>query len=95
MPWSLQEILGNADELADQFEDFDPAQAEVVPMSLYLLERAFRAQVTSERHFVEALAAARADGASWDRIGDTLGITGDAAQALFGHPVDRPEPVDR
>ena len=95
MPWSRQEILDNADELADQFEDFDPAQAEDVPISEYLLERAVRARVTSEKHLVEAVATAREGGASWDRIGNILGVTGEAAQMRFGSLFDQSEPVDR
>ena len=40
MPKSIQEILDHADELAQRFEDYEPATGDERPVEEYLLERA-------------------------------------------------------
>ncbi len=42
MKWTRDEIAKHADQLADRFEDFDPAEAMEVPVAEYLLARAAR-----------------------------------------------------
>ena len=89
MKWTCEEILDHAEELADRFEAFDPAEAREVPGAEYLLVRAARGQDCCDEHVVQALRAAREQGTSWERIGAILGITSQQAQRLGnGQPVD-------
>jgi len=69
MPRSIQEILDHADELADRFEDYEPAEGDERPVEEYLLQRAALARARSERQIVDAIAAARTAGISWSKIG--------------------------
>lgn len=92
MEWTLQQILDNADELADRFEAFDPSEADELPVSEYLLQRAARGNSTSEAHIVAAVIAARQSGTSWDRIGKILGIPGPEAERCYGRATEPLEP---
>lgn len=91
MKWTLDEILNRSDELADQFEAFDPDAAEEVPVAEYLLARAVRQRAKNERQVVEAVQAALEDGTSWNRIGQILGVSDQEAKGRYGHLV---EPVE-
>ena len=84
MPRSIQEILDHADELAQQFEDYEPGPGDERPVTEYLLQRAALARARSERQIVDAITAARADGITWSRIGALLGTTAQAAQQRYG-----------
>jgi hypothetical protein len=54
----------------------------------YLLERATIARARSERQIVEAVTAARSRGLSWQRIGDILGTSAQAAQQRYGAAIE-------
>jgi FAD/FMN-containing dehydrogenase len=84
MPRSIQEILDHADELARQFEDYEPGPNDERPVAEYLLQRAALARARSERQIIEAVKAARADGIAWSRIGALLGTSAQAAQQRYG-----------
>lgn len=86
MPRSIQEILDHADELAKRFEEPDPADERSVEE--YLLERAVLARARSERQIVDAVTAARAKSVSWQRIGELLGTSAQAAQQRYGAVVE-------
>lgn len=88
MPRSIQEILDHADELAKRFEDYEPDPSDERPVEEYLLERAALARARSERQLVDAVTTARAKGVSWQRIGDLLGTSGQAAQQRYGTVVE-------
>jgi len=88
MPRSIQEILDHADELALRFEDLDPADAEERPVEEYMLARAALARARSERQVADAVIAARAAGASWQRIGSLLGTSAQAAQQRYASVVE-------
>jgi hypothetical protein len=88
MPRSIQEILDHADELAQRFEDYEPDPADERPVEEYLIERAVLARARSERQIVEAVSTARANGISWQRIGELLGTSAQAAQQRYGHVVE-------
>ena len=90
MPRSIQEILDQADELAERFEDFEPTAEHESPVEEYLVQRAAAARARSERQIVEAVSAARAKGISWRRIGELLGTSAQAAQQRYGTFVDQP-----
>jgi len=88
MPRSIQEILDHADELAKRFEDYEPDPADERPVEEYLLERAALARARSERQIVDAITAARANNVSWQRIGELLGTSAQAAQQRYGAMVE-------
>ncbi len=83
MPRSIQEILDHGDELARRFEDYEPKPGDERPIEEYLLERATIARTRGERQVVEAVAAARTKGMSWQRIGEILGTSAQAAQQRY------------
>lgn len=84
MPRSIQEILDQADELADRFENYEPAPGDERPVEEYLLERAALARARSERQIVDAITAARSKSVPWQRIGELLGTSAQAAQQRYG-----------
>ncbi len=88
MPRSIQEILDHADELAKRFEDYEPDPADERPVEEYLLERAALARARSERQIVDAVTAARSKGVSWQRIGELLGTSAQAAQQRYSAVVE-------
>ncbi len=88
MPRSIQEILDHADELAQRFEDYEPNPADERPVEEYLLERAALARARGERQIVDAVAAARARNVPWQRIGELLGTSAQAAQQRYGTVVE-------
>lgn len=85
MPRSIQEILDQADQLADRFEDYEPNDGDERNVEEYLLERAALARARSERNVVEAVMAARAKGVTWVRVGELLGTSAQAAQQRYGN----------
>ena len=88
MPRSIQEILDHDDELAKRFEDYEPDPADERSVEEYLLERAALARAHSERQIVDAVTAARAKSVSWQRIGELLGTSAQAAQQRYGAVVE-------
>jgi hypothetical protein len=84
MPRSIQEILDHADELAHRFEDLDPEEAMEIPVEEYLLQRAVVSRARCERQLLDAVAQARAKGISWQRIGELVGTSAQAAQQRYG-----------
>jgi hypothetical protein len=88
MPRSIQEILDHGDELAERFEEYEPKAGDERVLEEYLLERATIARARSERQIVEAITAARSAGLSWQRIGDILGTSAQAAQQRYGAAVE-------
>ena len=88
MPRSIQEILDHAEELAKRFEDYEPKPNDERSVEEYLLERATIARAQSERQVLDAVAAARRKGVSWQRIGEILGTSAQAAQQRYGLAVE-------
>lgn len=88
MPRSIQEILDHGDDLAKRFEDYEPKPGDEWPVEEYLLRRATIARARSERQVVEAVIAARNKGLSWQRIGEVLGTSAQAAQQRYGAVVE-------
>lgn len=90
MPRSIQDILDHADELAERGEDYEPSASDERPLGEYLLQRAALARARGERQMVEAVIAARAEGLSWQRIGELLGTSAQAAQQRYGNMITAP-----
>jgi hypothetical protein len=89
MPRSIQEILDHADELAERFEDYEPSDADERSVAEYLLQRAALNRARGEREVVDAVVRARVAGIPWNRIGDILGTSAQAAQQRFGAFVEQ------
>lgn len=88
MPRSIQEILDHADELAQRFEDYEPEPDDERPVEEYLLERAVLARARGERQILDAVSAARTKGVSWQRIGELLGTSAQAAQQRYAAVIE-------
>ena len=88
MPRSIQEILDHAEELAKRFEDYEPKAGDERPLEEYLLERAAIARARGEQQVLDAVTTARSKGMSWQRIGDILGTSAQAAQQRYGAAVE-------
>ncbi len=88
MPRSIQEILDHADELAQRFEEYEPSTSDERPVEEYALERAVVAQARGERQILDAVTAARTKGISWQRIGEILGTSAQAAQQRYGAVIE-------
>jgi hypothetical protein len=85
MPKTIQEILDHADDLAQQFEDYEPTESDERPVAEYLLQRAALARANAERQIMDAVESARTKGISWARVGSLLGTSAQAAQQRYGH----------
>ena len=89
MPRSIQDILEHADELAQRFEDYEPSEGDELPLEEYLLKRAVMARARCEGQIVEAVAAARSRGITWNQIGELLGTSPQAAQQRYGMLIEQ------
>ena len=87
MPRSIQEILDHADELSERFENSEPGDGDERPVEEYMLARAALSRARSERQVLNAVVAARSAGASWQKIGNLLGTSAQAAQQRYGSAV--------
>jgi len=88
MPRSIQEILDHGDDLAKRFEGYEPKPGDERPVEEHLLERATIARARTEREVVDAVTAARSKSVSWQRIGEILGTSAQAAQQRYGAVVE-------
>ncbi len=88
MPRTIQEILDHADELAERFENYEPDDGDERPVEEYMLERAALGRARSERQVFDAVVAARAAGASWQKIGSLLGTSAQAAQQRYSSLIE-------
>jgi hypothetical protein len=86
MPRSLDAILARSDELADQFEAYEPGPGDrgtVSPLTAIRLAAFRRAE--AERALADAIATARRqDHTSWKVIGELVGTSGEAARQRYG-----------
>ena len=80
---------GDWDAVADWCESFDWSQAEEIPVGEYLLERAVWQRDSGESQISEAVAAALAGGATWDRIAEILGTSTPEARQRYERSVER------
>jgi hypothetical protein len=85
MPRSLDQMLTQAEELADRFEAYEPQPGDretVGPVTRVRLAALRRAQ--AERDLADAVAEAREARASWKTIGELVGTSGEAARQRYG-----------
>ena len=84
MPRSTDEILAHAEELARQFEDYEPKSGDreqvdpEVRLRLAAMKRA-----DAENEVRAAVAEARSLGVSWAKVGKALGTSGQSASERY------------
>ena len=88
MPRSLHDILEHAQQLAEKFEQFESSDLREVPAEEYVLTRAVINRARSEEALIDAITRARLAGLTWQRIGDSIGTSAQAAQQRYGHLVE-------
>lgn len=85
MPRTMQQILDQADTLADQFEAYEPDPADKRdPKALKAISQAVTKRARVETALVKAVGDARDAGYSWANIGALLGTSGEAARQRYG-----------
>jgi len=91
---SLEEILAQAEELADVFEAYDPDAAdEGKASSSVALRIAAARRADADRAVLAAVVEAREHHVSWAAIGDQLGTSGEAARQRYGELVKQLTPA--
>lgn len=87
MPRSLKQILDQADDLADRFENHDPDPDGIKDATaLQGVRAASQERFQAEAHLADAVALARGEGHSWATIGAMIGTSGEAARQRYGQP---------
>lgn len=85
MPRTVQDILDHAGELAQRFEDYEPAPEDERDPRIYAaLRDAVLSRSDAEREVRAAIDEAREHGYSWAFIGRLLGTSGEAARQRYG-----------
>ena len=82
---SLTDLIAHADELADAFENYEPAEGDIdapVPPLMAIKLAAFR-RAAAEKELAEAVRAAREAHLSWREVGEAIGTSGEAARQRY------------
>jgi len=82
---SLADLLAKADELAERFENYEPAEGDLnapLPPVLAVKVAQFR-RVQAEKELAEAIRAARAEKVSWRELGEAIGTSGEAVRLRY------------
>jgi len=82
MPRSYEEIVALSEEMARSIEE-DHSEPTIPPAESALRAAALRRSL-AESDLGQAVVTARAEGVSWDRIGDAVGTSGEAARQKYG-----------
>jgi len=88
MPRSIDDLVAQADELADEFERYEPSDDDRGEPTLMALRRAAYRRALIERDLLDMVRQAREAGASWARIGKELGTSGEAARQRYADKVN-------
>ncbi len=88
MPRSIDDLVAQADELADEFENYEPNDADRGEPALMALRRAAYRRAVIERELVDMVRDARRARASWAKIGKELGTSGEAARQRYADKID-------
>jgi len=88
MPKSMEELIARADELADTFESYDPDDEDRGEPALLAVRRVAYQRALLERELLQAVNDARRAGASWTKIGQELGTSGEAARQRYADKVE-------
>jgi hypothetical protein len=82
---SLTDLIAHADQLADAFENHDPAPEDFdapLPPLMAVKVAAFR-RAAAEKELAQAIHAARQAHLSWRQLGEAIGTTGEAARQRY------------
>ena len=82
---SLTDLIAHADQLADAFENHDPAPEDFdapLPPLMAVKLAAFR-RAAAEKELAQAIHAARQANLSWRELGQAIGTTGEAARQRY------------
>lgn len=88
MPRSIDELVAQADDLADEFEAYEPSAEDRGEPPLIALRRAAYRRALLERDLLSLVRRARRDGASWAQVGKELGTSGEAARQRYADKID-------
>ncbi len=88
MPRSIDDLISQAAELADEFERYEPREADRVEPALLALRRAVYRRALVEQEILEQVRRAREAGWSWTKVGEQLGTSGEAARQRYSDRVD-------
>jgi hypothetical protein len=83
----MHELIARAERLADAFEDYEPREEDRGEPALMALRRVAYQRALLERQLLAAVRQARIDGASWAKIGQQLGTSGEAARQRYADSV--------
>lgn len=92
MPRSIDELIARGDELADQFEAYEPSSEDRGEPPLLTVRRLAYQRSLLERELLAAVRDARLAGASWSKIGDELGTSGEAARQRYAERIKEAAP---
>lgn len=101
MPKTLRELIDDAkasgdwNAVADWCEAYDWPESDKLSIGEFALWRAVRTEGHTEERVCEAVAEARAGGATWDRIGRILNVSGQTARERYSNRIDEAEAVSR
>ena len=82
---SLTDLIAHADQIADAFENHDPAPEDFdapLPPLMAVKLAAFR-RAAAEKELAQAIHAARQANLSWRELGEAIGTTGEAARQRY------------
>ena len=74
---------GNWDAVADWCEAFDWSEAADIPAAEFYLGCAAEVRPMNETQLLKAISAARANGTSWERIGEILDLSAQDAEDRY------------
>lgn len=89
MPRPLHEAIRQADEIADWFEAEGPSPDNAIPASEYFLGLLGDVRDLGAEKVCGAVELAHRAGASWQQIGEVLGISRSAAERQFDPGVEQ------
>lgn len=84
---NLEALIANADALADQFENYEPKDEDFdapLPPLMAVKLAAFKRDA-AEKDLAAAIEQARAAKVSWRKLGEVIGITGEAVRQRYSH----------
>jgi len=95
MPRTLQEIIDHADEIAQNFEDYEPSEQDQRPAEpLRHAREAVQARARAEQAVAQSVQEMREARYTWAVIGALLGTSAEAARQRYGVPAKQVANLD-
>lgn len=92
VPRSIDDLIARGDELADQFETYEPSPGDHGEPPLLAVRRLAYQRALLERNLLTAVRDARSAGAAWSKIGQELGTSGEAARQRYADRIREAAP---